>query len=161
MNLGKSVQVRRRRVAPLHVNLRRDCPKTSAQLDFTFFSRKGRHASKDKASLLGRLLECVACSDLFLGCFGLRGFGFAGVALGVFPAEAFDAAGGVHKLLLPGKERMAGGADFHADGAFMGRAGGKCTAARAMHVDLVVAGMDSCFHDGSYTSIPEFRFYRS
>ena len=77
------------------------------------------------------------------------GFGFGGVAFGVLAAEALDAAGGVHELLLAGKEGMAGGADFHADVALVGGACDKSVAARAMHADLTVVGMNGCFHVGS------------
>src|ERR1019366_7954793 len=57
---------------------------------------------------------------LVLGCFGcLGGFGLASVGLGVLAAETLDASGGVHQLLLAGEERMAGGADFHADVALV------------------------------------------
>ena len=92
----------------------------------------------------------VSERDLLLlgGCFG-----FSCVALGVFAAETLDAAGGVHELLLAGKEGMAGGADFHADVAFVGGAGDKCVTAGAMHADFAVAGMDGCFHVSSETSI--------
>ena len=77
------------------------------------------------------------------------GFGFSGVALGVLSAETLDAAGGVHELLLAGKEGMAGGADFYADVALVGGPGSKGVTAGAMDPDLVVAGMDGCFHVNS------------
>jgi len=83
----------------------------------------------------------------------LRRFGFGSIALGVLAAEALYAAGGVHELLLAGKEGMAGGADFYADVALVGGAGGKCVSAGAMHADLAVAGMNGCLHVSSKTSI--------
>ena len=79
----------------------------------------------------------------------LRRFGFGSIALGVLAAEALYAAGGVHELLLAGKERVAGGADFHADVALVGGASSKCVTAGAVHADLTVAGMNGCFHVGS------------
>ena len=79
----------------------------------------------------------------------LRGcLGFCGVALCVFASEALYAASRVHKLLLSGKEGMAGGADFNADVALVSGTGNKRISAGAMHADLTVAWMDSCFHDG-------------
>ena len=81
------------------------------------------------------------------------GFGFSRVALGVLAAETLDAAGGVHELLLAGKEGMAGSADFYADVALVGGASNKCVTAGAMHADFAVAGMDGCFHVSSETSI--------
>jgi len=90
------------------------------------------------------------CAELLLCCFGFRG-----VAFRVLAAEAFYAAGGVHELLLAGKEGVAGGADFNADIALMRRARYKCVPAGAMDPDLAVVRMDSCFHVGS-TSIQTF-----
>ena len=62
-------------------------------------------------------------SKLLLCSFRFGGFGLGGVGFGVLAAEALDATGGVHQLLLAGKERVAGGADFHVDIALVGRAG--------------------------------------
>src|ERR1039458_8341792 len=91
----------------------------------------------------------VSARNLLFG----GGFGFSRVALGVLAAETLDAAGGVHELLLAGKEGMAGGADFYADVALVGGAGDECVTAGAMHADFAVAGMDGCFHVSSETSI--------
>ena len=74
---------------------------------------------------------------------GLRGCEFV---LGVLAAEALYAASGIHKLLLSCKERMAGRADFNADIALMGGAGNKGIAARAVHANFVISGMNGCFH---------------
>jgi len=82
----------------------------------------------------------------------LRRFRFRGVALGVLAAEALHAPGGVHELLLAGKEWVAGGTDFYADVALVGRASDKRVPAGAMHADLAVVGMDSCFHVSSESS---------
>src|ERR1017187_2614173 len=74
---------------------------------------------------------------LVFGCFGgggyFGGFGLASVGLGILAAETLDASGGVHQLLLAGEKWVAGGANFHADVALVGRTGHKCVAARAMH----------------------------
>src|SRR5208282_835485 len=103
--------------------------------------------SKSKASRHGRLSEVRGFAQkLFLRGLGLRGFGFGSVALGVLAAEALHATGGVHKLLLAGKEWVAGGANFYADVALVGGACDKRVAAGAMHADFAVVGMDSCFH---------------
>jgi hypothetical protein len=94
----------------------------------------------------------VSARHLSLGSrLGLLGrcFGFSRVAFSVLAAETLDAAGRVHELLLAGKERMAGGADFYADVALVGGAGDKCVTAGAMDPNFVVAGMNSCFHDDS------------
>lgn len=77
------------------------------------------------------------------------GFGFAGVAFGVLAAEALHSAGGIHELLLAGKEGVAGGADFYADIALVGGAGDKCVPAGAVDSYFTVVWMDRCFHDSS------------
>src|SRR6266566_2419534 len=56
----------------------------------------------------------------------------------VLAAEALDAPGGVHQLLLAGKKRMAIGADFHVDGAFVRGPCNKLVAARAMYAYFIV-----------------------
>jgi hypothetical protein len=43
----------------------------------------------------------------------------------------------------------------------VGGASDKRVPAGAMHADLAVVGMDSCFHFNFQTSIPDIRFYRS
>ena len=77
---------------------------------------------------------------LFRSCLAVR------TNLGVLAAEALDPARGVHELLLTREKRVATGADFHVDVALVGGPGGKCAAARAMHVDFVVCRMNGCFH---------------
>src|ERR1039458_4762959 len=69
--------------------------------------------------------------------------------LGVLAAEALHAAGGIHELLLAGKEGMAGRADFNADVALMGGPGNKRIAARAMHAHFVISGMNGRLHIAS------------
>jgi len=106
---------------------------------------------KSKASRLGEAFR----NGLWMRISLLGRFGFGGIAFRVLAAEPFYAAGGVHELLLAGEEGMAGGADFNADVAFVRRARNKCVPAGAMHPDLAVVRMDSCFHVNS-TSIQTF-----
>jgi hypothetical protein len=80
---------------------------------------------------------------------GFRGFCFSRIALGVLPAEALHATGGVHEFLFPGKEGVASGADFYADVALMGGAGDECVSASAMYPYLTVLWMNGCFHVSS------------
>src|SRR5208282_2240059 len=89
------------------------------------------------------------------------GFRFSRVALGILAAEALHPASGIHKLLLAGKEWMAGSADFHADVALVGGTGDECIPAGAMHADFTVMRMNGCFHVSFQTSNSELRFYRS
>jgi len=79
---------------------------------------------------------------------GLRGgLGLFGVARDlVLPLEAVDTAGGIHQLLLAREERVAGGADFHADVAFVRRLSLERVAAGANHVHRSISGMNSSFH---------------
>src|SRR4051812_44060196 len=70
----------------------------------------------------------------------LRGVG-AGVAL----AEALDASGAVHQLLLAREIRVAVGADLHVD-VLAGGAGLPGVAAGAVHRDGLVVGMDVRLH---------------
>jgi hypothetical protein len=90
----------------------------------------------------------------------IRGLLLRGFDLGVLAAEALDAAGGIHQLLLSGEEWMAVGADFNADVAFIGRAGCKGVTARTVHTYFVIIRMNSCFH-GTLTSVQIIRFYRN
>src|SRR5882762_5758494 len=64
----------------------------------------------------------------------------------VLAAETLDASGGVHQLLLAGKERMAIGADFHVDRALVRGPGNELVAARAVYAYFIVSGMNRCFH---------------
>src|SRR5947208_7535018 len=94
---------------------------------------------------------------------------FGGVALRVFAVKALHAAGGIHQLLLAGKERVAVRADFKPDVALVSRAGGEHVAARAMYAHFVVCGMDCCLHDSWDLScetlilqeFPSFRQHRT
>ena len=83
-----------------------------------------------------------------------RNLGLRRFFLGVLAAETFHATGGVHELLLAGKEGMASGTNFNVDVALMGRAGAKAIAARAHDANFVISGMDGCFH-GLLTSVPK------
>src|SRR5437667_87361 len=62
------------------------------------------------------------------------------LVLGVLSVESFDAAGGVHKFLLAGKEGMAFRADFQMD-LRLGRSGLERLAASALHNGLDVPGV--------------------
>src|SRR5215211_7265475 len=66
-------------------------------------------------------------------------------ALGGAALEALHAAARVDELLLAGVERVAVGADLHAD-LGRGRARRELGAARAAHVGLDVLGMDVGLH---------------
>ncbi len=61
-------------------------------------------------------------------------------------AEALDTARGVNQLLFSREERVATGADFHVDVAFVRRPGLERTPARTVHGDHIVGGMDFGFH---------------
>jgi hypothetical protein len=77
---------------------------------------------------------CNPCGLLLLGHFF------------VFAAETLNPARGVHQFLLAGKERVAIGADFQADIALVGGAGGELVAARAVHAGFVICGMNCWLH---------------
>src|SRR5258708_859037 len=92
----------------------------------------GVRASLDKASG-DRLLRLL--------------LGFGGVPdLLILLLEAVHAAFGVDQLLPAREERVAVGADFHADVAFVRGAGPKRVAAGAGDADFQVGGMNSGFH---------------
>ena len=73
------------------------------------------------------------------------GFSFACVRFVELAAEALDAACGVDQLLLTGKVRVAGGADFDDDVALMRGAGLKAASAGALDVDGLVLRVNSFF----------------
>jgi hypothetical protein len=83
-------------------------------------------------------------ADLGLGCF----------FLGVLSAEPFHPTCGIHELLLASKKRMAIRTDFYVDVSLVSRAGGKAVAARALHADFIVSGMNGCLH-GLLTPVPK------
>src|SRR5205807_5887306 len=66
--------------------------------------------------------------------------------LGVLLLEAVDTAGRVHQLLLAGEEGMALRADLDAQ-LFLGGAGRPRLAACAVDGNLLILGMDVCFHE--------------
>jgi hypothetical protein len=68
-------------------------------------------------------------------------------SFGVLAAEALNAAGRIHNLLLAGEKRMATRADFHVDIAFMRGTGGKNVAACALHAQFVICWVNSWLHD--------------
>ena len=82
---------------------------------------------------------------LFSGC---GGFGFARLGVGYLATEALDAACGIDQLLLAGKERVAGSADFNDDVALVRGTRLEGVAAGALQVDDFVLRVDSLFwHD--------------
>ena len=64
----------------------------------------------------------------------------------VLLAEAFDATGGIHDLLLAGVERVAGRAHFDVQRLAQRRAGFERVAAGAGDGDNVVVGVNALFH---------------
>jgi hypothetical protein len=64
----------------------------------------------------------------------------------VLPLEPVNAARGVHQFLAAGEERMAGGADLHADIALVRRAGLEGVAASANDVDFLISGVNTSLH---------------
>ena len=85
------------------------------------------------------------------------GAGFGG-GVGVFLGEALDAAGGVHKFLLAGEERVAIRADFHAQHvALDGRARLERVAAGAVHRNGVIVGVNTGFHGAAFRRVRSAR----
>lgn len=66
--------------------------------------------------------------------------------LAVTLIKAIDASRGIDQLLLTGKERVAGGTDFHVQVALLGRARLECLAAGAGNSYLNVFRVNSWFH---------------
>ena len=62
-------------------------------------------------------------------------------------AEFVDPSGGIHDFLLAGKERVAGGTDFHVQLLTQGGTGREFVAATADHFDFGVFRMNIRFHD--------------
>ena len=69
-----------------------------------------------------------------------------GLARGVAAPELLDAPGGIHDLLLPGVERVAGGADLDVKVALMRGACLERVAAGTGNREFFVPGMDVRFH---------------
>src|SRR6516162_6802510 len=65
-----------------------------------------------------------------------------------------DPSGRIYQLLSASKERVAGGADFHADIAFVRGARFKGMSAGADDVNFVVCGVNTCLHDVKGESFP-------
>ena len=68
--------------------------------------------------------------------------------------EPVDPSGRIYQLLSAGKERVAGGADFHADVAFVRGARFKGMSAGADDVNFVVCGVNTCLHDVKGSPFP-------
>ncbi len=96
---------------------------------------------QEKPPSAARRRSSAALSD------GLFLFGFGGVAnLLILLLETVDAAFGVDQLLFAGEKRVATGANFNADVAFVGRAGAELVSASAGHVHFFVGRVDTRFH---------------
>jgi hypothetical protein len=65
--------------------------------------------------------------------------------LGVLSLEPFNAAGGIHELLFPRKERMTLGTDFEMDFG-LGGTGTECFSARTFDHGVDVIRMNAGFH---------------
>ena len=94
-------------------------------------------ASADGGGLLRFIFRLLCC-----------GLGLAGVRLGELAAEALDATCGVDQLLLAGEERVAGGADFEQDVAFVRGAGLETVAAGALDGGDGITRVNSFFRHG-------------
>ena len=102
--------------------------------------KKGLRALQRPLGFVGResyfaALLCVVGSDL----------GLLRIGRGELATEALDTAGGVDQLLLAGKERVAGRADFDHDRALVGRTCVELVSTRALHVGLFILGLNRSF----------------
>jgi len=102
-------------------------------------SRLSQSNPQNRKPSLARGLNPEIQTSLLLFC-------RCGAYLGVLAAEALDAAGSVHQLLLAGKKRVAIRADFHVDIALMGRTSRKRMPARAQHAYFVICRVNGCLH---------------
>jgi hypothetical protein len=81
------------------------------------------------------------------------------LGLGVLATEALNAARGVDQLLFAGEERVAVGANFGVDIAFVRGARGEVVTARADHANLVIVRMDPLLrHDSKTLSLQSSYF---
>jgi hypothetical protein len=71
-----------------------------------------------------------------------RLLGGLAVCLGILPAEALYAPGGINQTLLAGEKRVANRADFNVNIALMSRTGLKIVSACAHHAHCAVIGVD-------------------
>ena len=81
---------------------------------------------------------------------GLLGGGLRCIRLGELAAEPVYTSRGVDQLLLAGKERVAGGADFEDDVALVGGARLEDRAAGALDVDVLVLRVNPLLCHGAY-----------
>ncbi len=105
--------------------------------------RMGEGKEALDASLPGKWSLAFACS--FFGLKLLRGGLHLTGLLDLF-LETIDAALSIDQLLTASEERMAVRAYFHADVPFVSRASTEYISARASHIELLVLGVDPCFH---------------
>jgi hypothetical protein len=81
------------------------------------------------------------------------------LGLGVLATEALNAARGVDQLLFAGEERVAVGANFGVDIAFVRGTRGEVVPARADHANLVIVRMDPLLrHDSKTLSLQSSYF---
>jgi hypothetical protein len=74
-----------------------------------------------------------------------------GLRVSVFLLETLNTTGGIYQLLLAGEKRMTIRADFYAQHIALDcRAGRKRMAARAMHSNVVIIGVNSRLHDSPF-----------
>ena len=72
--------------------------------------------------------------------------GFFEIISAVLFLELFDPPCGIDEFLFTGVERVAGGANIHADVLAKRRAGSKCVPAGAGYGNVFVFGMYLCLH---------------
>jgi len=75
--------------------------------------------------------------------------------------KSIDAASGINELLAAGKERVAGGADFHADIALMRGARFKRISAGPDNIRLVLGGVNSGFHGNEKDSFRDSQYSKN
>ena len=74
------------------------------------------------------------------------GSGLRQCFLAISLIEAINASCRIHQFLFAGKKWVASGANFYVQVAFPCGTRLKRLAARAANVNLVILGMNSCFH---------------
>ena len=83
---------------------------------------------------------------MILNLLGSDLFALCSAGSGELAFKTIYATGGIDQLLLTSEKRVAVGANFDADVAFVSRAGLELVSACASHIDLIVCGVNSSFH---------------
>ena len=104
-------------------------------------ARSESQAAGTKASASALTAPPPAASWSFSSFLSFKSFDFCHLLL-----EAVYASFGVHQLLAAGEERVAAGADFHADVALVRGSCPEGVPAGADHVDFLVGGVNRGFH---------------